>query len=120
MPKSYKLLLPLIVDERLLDAEEIEIFDVFDIRKKVVRMKHFCADCGKENSDRTERCFQCAQKFKWVHPTKAMINQLEYIHALPRSLKQIESSRKAGRMIGNLPKTDKQREWSRKHFSRIG
>ena len=90
--------------------EEYPIFDVLDIRKRVVKLKNFCLDCGKEKDRRALRCNSCAQKNSQKNPTKKMIEQLEKLHNLPRSEKQLETIRENLKKAHNLPRSEKQIE----------
>lgn len=80
------------------DEEDIEIFDVFDIRKKIIRLNHFCIICERKIDYRSNICHNCRLKIRWDRPTPKMIEQVrraaEIAHSIPRSEKQLEQFKK--------------------------
>ena len=84
--------------------EEYSVFDVFEIKKRVVWLKGFCVDCGKEiRNCYTRRCHSCATTESWKNPTE----------------KQLESAREICRKLGKLSKTPKQIEASRENVQKM-
>ena len=89
-------------------------------------MTNFCIECGKEKNGRGKRCRSCAAKERWKNPTEKMldahIKQLEDLHKLPRTekqIKQIKERQKAGtEASAKLPRTEKQLEASRESIGK--
>lgn len=102
--------------------EECAIFDVFDIRKNVVRVNNFCVNCGKKlRHNVAKRCNSCAGK---MPRSSNQLKHLEKLHKLPRSLEQLEQIKdwheKGSEIAWKLPPTLKQVEARRLNGQKSG
>lgn len=66
--------------------EKYEYFNVFDIRKYIIRINNFCLVCGKRCKDlRSTYCLPCSiseqQKELWTHPTQKMFRRMRNMRA---------------------------------------
>lgn len=107
---------------------EIEIFDVFNIRKAIIRLNRFCLCCNKKINYRSNVCNDCRLKMRWDRPTPKMIEQIrkagDIAHSKPRSEKQYEHFKKIeakGRNIAHVNLSDrmigKVGYWKDKYFT---